>query len=147
VRVHLENVSADRTVQKTPARAVFALTSKAFVADSQMSSYRKASISGDQHQSNGKPGAHTLNEVCAYADTFRLCVRQRKRGKIALVRVAASECVDGAYESSPVFSQQVGPVVGRGLIFGLAEGEVPTEALEGVVFDGDDVRCRVVSRF
>ena len=104
------------------------------------------SIAGDQHQSDGEPDAHTLNKVCAYPDTFRLCVRQRKRGEIALVRVAASECVDGAYESLPVFSQQVGSVVGRGLIFGLSEGEALTEVLEGVIFDGHDVRYRVVRR-
>jgi hypothetical protein len=111
-----------------------------------MSSYRKASISGDQHQSDGEPDAHTLNKVCTYADTFWLCVRQRKRGEIALVGIAASECVDGANESLPVFSQQVGSVVGRGFTFGLSEGEVSAESFEGAVFDGHDVRYGIVRR-
>lgn len=35
-------------------------------------------------------------------------------------------------------------VVGRGLVFALAEDKVSAEALERVVFDGDDVRYRVV---
>lgn len=127
-------------------QSVLALTSKAFVADSQMSSYKMQSIAGDQQQTDGEPDTHTLNEVCAYPYTFRPCVRQRKRGEIALVRIAASECVDGAYESLPVFSHQVGSVVGCGLIFGLSEGEASTEVLEGVVFDGHDVRYCVVGR-
>lgn len=97
------------------------------------------SIAGDQHQTDGEPDAHTLNEVCAYPDTFRLCVGQRKRGEVALIGIAASEFVDRAYESLPVLSQQVGPVVGCGLMFALAEGKASTEVLESVVFDGDDV--------
>jgi hypothetical protein len=127
-------------------RPVFTHTSKAFVADSQMSSYKMQSIAGDQHQSDREPDAHTLNEVCAYPDTFRLCVGQRKRREIALVGTAASELVDGAYESLPVFSQQVGSVVGCSLIFGLSKGEASTKVLEGVVFNGHNVGYRVVCR-
>ena len=118
------------------AHPAYELTSSALVADSQMSSYKIASIPKDQHQQNGEPGARTLDEVCAYADAFRLCIWQCEGGEVALVRVAASECVYGADESFPVCSGEVGSVICCSLVFTLAEGKALAEPLECVMVHG-----------
>lgn len=40
----------------------------------------------------------------------------------------------------------MGSIVGRGLVFGFAEGKVSTEVFEGVVFDGYDAGDCIVWR-